>query len=487
MRTAARIGTYQRLRGEPLWKLLAADHAPVVLGLLQALLLDGERVLPASIFHERIARELDLLREQGEHLPRSAQAYVSDWLASGWLERSFPEGLSEEQYELSTAAIGALRFLATLDSGRNVATESRLALVIQQLTQLALQTDMDPHSRVRELLAERDRIDVQIASASRGRVDVLDENRALERAREIIALTDELAEDFRRVRDDFQRLDREFRERIIDDQRQRGEVLDALFAGVDLIAESEAGRSFGAFWGLLTDAEQSGQLEASVDAVIGRDFARKLERRERAFLLHLTRTLLDRGSHVHDVQQQFARSLKGFVQSRAYLEQRRLHRLLRQAQADALKVRDRVRSNEGIGHTLILSGARMHSLSRWRLHDPRSSQIDSSIVRADGATISLDSVGELVAQSEIDFGALRRQLRMLLAQEAQCSIGAVLQRYPAKQGLGSVVGFVALGSRHGHAIRDRTEQVHWIGEDGCERGARIPLLYFTRDKRDELV
>ena len=487
MKTRSRIATWQRLRQQPVWKLLAADNAPSIAALLQGLLLDAERKLPASLLHERLARELEELRGHGHELPRAAQAYVAEWLAAGWLERRFPDGASEEQYELSTQAIGALRFLATLDCSRSVATESRLALVIQQLVQLARQTDDDPHSRLAQLRAERERIDAQIAAVSAGHVEVLDDARALERSREIIALADELAEDFRHVRDDFQQLDRTFRERIIDDDRQRGEMLEALFAGVDVIAESESGRSFEAFWRLLTDAEQSSQLEAAVDAVTGRSFARRLERRERSFLLQLTRTLLDRGGHVHDVLQHFARSLKGFGQSRAYLEQRRLQQLLKQTQAEALKLRDRVRSNEGIDYTLTLSSARLHSLSRWRLHDPRSSRVDGSIVRADGATITLDSVGELVAQSEIDFRTLKQRVHTLLAAQAQCSVGTVLEHYPAEQGLGSVVGYVALGSRHGMAVPGRHESVRWRGEDGHERRARIPLMYFLKEKRDELV
>lgn len=482
-----RLAALQRLRQQPVWKLLAADNAPLIAAMLQVLLLDGERQLPASLLHERLARELEDLRASGHVAPRTAQAYVADWLAAGWLERRFPEGASEELYELSTQAIGALRFLGGLDASRSVATESRLALVIQQLVQLAHQTDADPHSRLAELLAERERIDAQIAAIGNGRVDVLDDARALERVREVIALADELAEDFRHVRDDFQHLDREFRERIIDDTRQRGELLEALFAGVDVIAESDSGRSFDAFWRLLTDAEQSSQLEAAADAVTSRPFARALERRERSFLLHLTRTLLDRGGHVHDVLQHFARSLKGFVQSRAYLEQRRLHQLLKQTQAEALKLRDAVRSNAGIGYTLTLSSARLDSPSRWRLHDPRSGQVNGSIVRADGAAITLDSVGELVAQSEIDFRTLKQRVCALLADRAQCSIGAVLERFPAEQGLGSVVGYIALASRHGMLVADRFESVGWRGEDGHARHARIPLLYFLQEKRDELV
>lgn len=237
MKISLCIATWQRLRQQPNWKLLAAVNAPLIAGWLQALLLDGERQLPALLMHERLARELDDLHAHGQVAPRTPQAYVADWLAAGWRERRFPAAASEGSYDLTASAIAALRFL---DSSRSVATESRLALVIQQLVQLARQTDADPNSRLAELLAERERIDAQIAAVSEGRVNVLDETRALERAREVIALAD-----------DFQQLDRDFRERILDEERQRGEMLEALFAGVDLIVESEAGRSFDAFWRLL--------------------------------------------------------------------------------------------------------------------------------------------------------------------------------------------------------------------------------------------
>lgn len=487
MQVHARIAAWERLRSQPAWLLLAADLAPQTAALLQTLLLDGERRLPASLLHERLARELEDLRERGLDLPRTAQAYVSDWLGHGWLERRFPEGASEEEYELTAPAIAALRFITGLGSTRSVATESRLTLVIQQLTQLARQTDPDPESRLQELRAERARVDAEIARLDAGDVKVLDTSRALERAREIIALADELAEDFRHVGDEFRSLDRGFRERILEDTRERGEILAALFEGVDVIAESEAGRTFAAFWGLLTDPEQSGQLESALDAVTARPFAAGLQRRERVFLLHLTRTLLERGGRVHDVLQQFARSLKGFVRSRAYLEQRRLQQLLKQAQGDALALRERVRAQSPSGYTLTLSSARLDSTARWRLHDPRAGRVDGSVSRAPGAVIPLALVADLVARSEIDFPTLKRHVVEVLRDRERCSVAEVLACHPAEQGLGSVVGYVALGSRHGTLLQGRSEAVDWLGQDRQPRRASIPLLYFLRERRDELA
>ncbi|GLQ95228.1 DUF3375 domain-containing protein [Dyella acidisoli] len=489
MKLQARIATYRRLREEALWRLLAADHAPEIIGLLQTLLMDGERTLSASILFERLQQHLDAINASDlpHELPRTAQAYAADWLAKGFLERRLPEGASEEEYELSAQTAQAIRFVSSLDTPRAIATESRLSLVIQQLVQLAEQTETDPTTRLQALYAERDRLDAEIARVSTGKVAALDGKRALERTREVIQLADELAEDFRRVRDDFERLNREFRERIIDDEGERGEVLDRLFEGVDVIAESEAGRSFNAFWNLLNDMEQSAQLDAALENVLARNFAKKLQRHERQFLRSFTGTMLERGGNVHEVLQHFARSLRGFVQSRGYLEQRRLNQLLKQAQAEALQLRDSVSARQRTPYTLQLTTSRLRSLSQWRLHDPRNAQVNGSIVRSEGAAISLDSVSELVAQSEIDFRSLRRSLHELLAEHDQLSIAQVLDRNPAEQGLGSVVGYLSLATRHGVIANNEHEAVSWKGGDGHWRHARIPLVWFLRKKRHEFA
>jgi hypothetical protein len=263
-------------------------------------------------------------------------------------------------------------------------------------------------------------------------------------------------------------------------------VLSKLFEGVDVIGESDAGRSFQAFWRLLNDAEQSAQLDAALESVLARGFARRLDRNERAFLRGFTGTMLERGGQVHDVLQHFARSLRGFVQSRGYLEQRRLNQLLKQAQAEALALRDDFPAQRSIGRDLQLTTSRLRSWSQWKLHDPRSAQVDGSVQRNDAAAISLESVGDLVASSEIDFRTLRRDLHDLLGMQPKLSISQALSQREAPQGLGSVIGYLSLGTRFGTVVEGEQELAHWRGGDGQWRRARIPLVWFTQEKRHEL-
>lgn len=486
MKADKNIAVYRRMRNQPLWRLLASGNGPTVIGLLQSNLYEKERSLPASILFERLTRDLEELRTQGDDFPQTAQAYVANWLSDGYLERRFPPGATEEEYELSTATVEAIRFLSAIAEPHSAATESRLSLVIQALVGLSEDTDTDKHRRVDRLLAEQARIDKEIEAIQMGQMKVLLRDSALERTREIISLADDLTGDFRRVRDQFEQLNRDLRERIMDSDGNRGEVLDSLFAGIDLIAESEAGRTFSAFWRLLTDPEQAAMLEESLDSVMSREFVGELDTRERRFLLRLTRNLLEQGGAVHDVLQTFARSLKHFVQSREYLEQRRVNQLLKEAQRAALTLKNEVKATESLEYSLELTSSRLRSLTQWVLYDP-SLQAEPEAMREGGPPpIDLEAVSELVAQSEIDFRTLKEHICALLEQRDQASIGDVMEHFPAEQGLGSVVGLLALGSRHG-IKGDSVETVAWVGEDDQERRARIPKIYFLRDRLDELV
>jgi hypothetical protein len=485
MKTLRAAAALRDLREQPLWRLLAAIKAPLVIALLQGLFSDGVKALPSSVLHERLGRDIDQLRATGEDMPQAPQAYVAEWLSQGWLTRRFPAGASEEEYELSADALSAIRFITGVLKPRTTATESRLSLVIQQLAKLADETDTNPSTRLEALRAERDRIDRAIAEVERVGVKAISTERALERAREVIGLAEELTGDFRSVRDEFDKLNRGLRQNLIENEGSRGEVLESLFAGVDLIGESEAGRTFNAFWSLLTDNEQAETLVESLDVVTSRPFARELLPRERKFLLGLTAALLDEGRGVHDVLKNFARSLKSFVQSREFLEQRRLHTLLKQGTQAALAAKDLVRPNQAVDYELTQTSSRIRSVSQWALYDPAERVTDSTMAQAEPSELDLETVSDLVRQSEIDFRTLRQHVRSVLERQSQATIGEVLAAFPAEQGLGSVVGYVALGAKHGEVTLE-SELVTW-GPEEARRRARVPSIYFIRERYHELA
>ena len=484
MSAVSKVEAYTQRRKESVWKLLAADNGAIILGILQTQLFDHERVLPSSIFHDRVTRELQELRSRGFDLPQTSQLYISEWLVSGYLERTFPKGAAEEVYELSASTIQAIQFAESLGQKHRAATQSRLSLVIQQLVQLAEQTDADPQIRIARLQNERARIDAEIRGIHNGQIHVLSQELALEQIREIIVLAQELINDFRYVRDNFQQLNRELREQVVKGEGSRGEILTQLFSGVDVISESESGRSFAAFWRLLTDPEQSMLLDEATEQVLSRPFARLMERHDQKFLRRLISTLLEQGGAVHEIWQFFAKSLKNFVQSRFYREQRRLTQLLRDAQQDALSLKLTVHPTDIIVEEFYLTSSRVRSVAQLSLYDPSLRYAAGEMANAETAEISLALIGEMVAQSEINFRVLKNHIDAVLSKRPQTTIAEILGEFPAEQGLGSIVGYMALGSRYG-VISEECETVSWLGVDGVSRRAAIPRIYFIEENRHE--
>ena len=145
---------------------------------------------------------------------------MANWLSDGYLERRFPPGATEEEYELSTATVEAIRFLSAIPAPHSTVTESRLSLVIQALAGLAgyrcrqASPDRAPDGRAGPH-RQGDRCPPQGSTA------VLPRDTALERTWQIISLADDLTGDFRRVRDQFEPLNRELRERIFITARVR--------------------------------------------------------------------------------------------------------------------------------------------------------------------------------------------------------------------------------------------------------------------------
>ena len=486
MSSYRQVLSYQRLRESTAWRLLGAQHAPVILGLLETHLYDTQARLPASLFLERVERDPQALRDVGLELPQVARGYVSDWLAAGYLERFLPAGNNEEEYRLSSAASQAIQIIRGMASPRSATTESRLSLVAQQLRQLADETDPDTERRRRHLLAQRERLDDQLEALEAGELETMAPERALERAREILDLAGELTSDFGQVSQAVDSLHRELREQLLEEEKARGEVLEALFDGVDVIAESEAGRSFEAFWQLLTDPVANADLEDALEQLLAREFVEALDPAARRFLMHLPQALLKRGGEVHEVQQRFARSLKHFMQSGEFREQRRLLARLREAQRQALKLSRHLPPLTRLGQDLTLTSAEIASPSQWWLYDPVQHRVAGQMDYGEAAELSLDSIGHLVRQAEIDFTTLTRQLRDLLARYPRLTLAEVLDHYPPDQGLGSIIGLLVLAHRHATPIRGERETVSWAGSDGLTRRGHLPLMIFERKNCDEL-
>jgi hypothetical protein len=141
--------TLDRLRqSHPAWRVLVADHAPLVLSfLVLAFIQPNRRAIPAPEVTAHLNAYLDQLRETyPDRYPRSAREYLEDWAAPNraYVRKYYPKSGSEAEFDLTPATEKAIEWLQTLAPQQFIGTESRLLTLFQLLRDLAAGAQDDP-------------------------------------------------------------------------------------------------------------------------------------------------------------------------------------------------------------------------------------------------------------------------------------------------------------------------------------------------------
>ena len=167
-------------RNHPAWRLLLADHAPLVASFLhRVFVLPNVRMMAQPELVSKLEDELFHLRESlGDGaFPKSAAAYLEDWAQDtrGWLRKYYPPGSDEAHFDLTPATEKAIAWLESLTQRAFIGTESRLMTVIELLRQMVEGSETDPETRIRELEKRKVEMDAEIARIRDGQLAVLGE------------------------------------------------------------------------------------------------------------------------------------------------------------------------------------------------------------------------------------------------------------------------------------------------------------------------
>lgn len=473
--------TLQRLREHsPAWRLLAATHAPLIISFLnQAFLVSNTRTASLPSLTPVLEDFLNEARELGAlDLPRSAEAYLDEWAgnSSGWLRKFYPPGTDEAHFDLTPAAERAIAWVARLMERRFVGTQSRLLTVFQLLTDMIEGSESNPDARLSELQKRRDEIDAEMKRLKGGQVELMGPSALREKFQLMASTARELLADFRELEQSFHQLDRGVREQIAAWEGGRGELLENILGERDVIASSDQGISFRAFWDFLMSPERQ------------EDFTRKLQR---VFELPaIAETVPDpRLKRVHydwlaageTTQRTVARlseQLRRYLDDRAFLENRRILELIRNIERVALAARDSFPN--GVVAELDDTAPDLEIPFERPLFAPAFvAQLKSQLLEAGDEDLPADQLFDQVA---VDRARLRANIRQLLMNRDQVTLAEVVAEYPLQHGLAELVGYFANASEDRKAVIDEASPalITWLDKTDRPRAATVPLVVFSR-------
>ena len=468
-------------RGHPGWRLLAADHAPMIVGFLHAaFLLPNERAMPQQALAARLDDWLHRLRERGgvDAYPRSAAQYLDTWAddAHGWLRKYYPPDGDEPWFDLTSSTEKAIDWLASLKPRQFVGTESRLRTVFDLLRQMAEGTELDPSTRIAELEKRRDEIDAEIRDIRDGNVSVMDPAQVRDRFQQMASTARGLLSDFREVEQNFRDLDRAVRERIATWEGSKGALLDAIFGERDAIRDSDQGASFRAFWDLLMSPERQDELSRLLGKVFALPAVHELESDRRLLRVHYD--WLEAGDVAQRTVARVSAQLRRYLDDQAWLENRRIMQIIRQIEHHSIALRNE--PLEGFGAELDDPAPTVDlPFERPLFKPPHKPYLDAQVVTHGEEDIPADA---LFDQVHVDKAELRSRIRAMLSTRAQVSLADVVAAHPLEHGVAELVAYMGLASDDSRALidDDRKQTFRWHDAVRGARQATLPLVVFTR-------
>ncbi len=471
----------QLYKSHPAWRLLRAEHAPFIVSFIDKVFMQPNvRVMDEPTLISKLDDILYHLRETGgdNSFSRGGRDYINDWAHNdkGWLRKFYPPGSDEPHYDLTPATEKVISWLESLTSRTFIGTESRLLTIFELLRQMVLGAEADAQVRIDELEKRKVDIDAEIEAIRSGDIPVMNETALRDRFLQVRSTAKELLSDFRAVEDNFRMLDNQVREQIATWDSTKGALLEQIFGERDAITDSDQGRSFRAFWDFLMSPQSQDELSGLLEKIFTLDAIKNFVSDNRLKRIHFD--WLEAGEHTQRTVASLSQQLRRYLDNQAYLENKRIIRILDNIFRKALAVK----SNPPTGSFMTIDESSLDinlPMERPLYNPPVSVEVNSLIQMADDTNVDADM---LYDQIYIDKELLRSNITKQLQDRSQVTLGEVIGKNPLSKGLAELVGYVSIaGSDRLVVFDDNAEEtICWQDAGSVIRKATLPRIIFNR-------
>lgn len=484
MTASALISKYKKLRDLPAWKLLAASTAPEILGILQTLLFDSERRVKESVLIERMLRIYNEM-ETETFTREMVLAKLTSWRNDKYVIRQFVEGDEEPCYELTPGAFDAISFVSSQSQERIAPTSSRLGLLLYAIRKLEDDTNSDVSKRILRLEKEQRDLNKKIDDARQGKFSIASELEIRSQIQDILTLLESIDGDFLRVRDRLISISNDLQADILSRDDYLQAVLTELFEKIDRLDTSDEGKTFNSFFQFLSQEITSGEIDSLLAEMEQRAFWSKLDRKETDLLSDVITHLRLRSQDTMSVQNRLSSGLRQLVRNRNLQENRRLKQLLQKARHLSVQaVKDGAVGVKTVLLSLDKTFVRFNSPAQGVLYDPSLKRTLEEVPIFIPDNIDQSELGRQLFASEIDFNYLRETIEQSIKIQSPITLGQIIRKFPLRQGLGSVVGYIHLAKSRADKVDFESESVTWKNRLGEDTEARIPKFVFSEVNLD---
>jgi Protein of unknown function (DUF3375) len=436
-------------------KLLRSDLAPWVIDFLNRTFKSDEAI---SLGQAELRARLSVYQEEvheidADLLTMAPEKYLAQWTENGWLQRFLESSSNEPQFQLTSNAEAAIRFVDAAISQNNnlVGTESRLRLVIDTLEDIVRGASADPDRRLNYLREQRAEIDAEIEAIESGKsVAVYRPAQIRERFQTAVNLLKDLQSDFRAVEEKFQIIARDVQQLQASGNDSRGGILGYALDAEDLLKTKDEGISFYAFVAFLFAPTQQSALLKTIREL--QQMSALADQSESLFRVRrMIPALLSEADKVMRTTARLSSTLKRLLDARAAADRARVANLLRDIRQAAMELGgppDDASVQLTIDADLDLSSPMARTF--WSPSQTFTDQ--AATLHQSDADQAKQMAAAFAKLQRLDFRQMRSRIREATLEGDNLKLTQLIETHPIQVGVVELLGYLQIAHDDGHEI-----------------------------------
>lgn len=441
--------------------LLRGDNAGFIIGFFQSIFGDTQRF---QIGYSELVNLLTQYNESHDKpLTRRPNDYIDTWADEKhrFLRKYYIDGNDEPQTELSHEISSMIAWLCHQQTQDFVGTQSRVSSLFQMIDKLASHSDTDPKARISKLKQDREAIDEEINQIKKtGTVLGWDDLRKREYLSHIMEDSRRLLADFALIEDIFKDHARQLKEKMINMELSKGELLAQVLDMHDALEESDQGKSFRAFWDFLISPTKQNNLVQWLGKILqdlsDKPYLKGMQHREYvARLKGLKADLLQRGRKVLASQNRLTREIRTLLIQNANQDAKAIQTAI--ADIKAWCIADRERLALLAAETLIEIEHKPQvylPLERPLWSKPQGTRLDLGEVQ--DALDKEDCPINIKQSQALACWQLEERIATLLNEHVSLTLPELIEKHPIEYTLEELTGYLSIGIKNDQHIIDQS-------------------------------
>ncbi|WP_324171590.1 DUF3375 domain-containing protein [Sulfurimonas sp.] len=410
---------------------------------------------------------------------KTAKEYLDDFSndKNAYLRKYHGEE-DEPLYELTPHTNKALEFIESLAKSEFVASRSKFNIIFELLEDLEFETKLDNIGRIKKLQKQKDEIDRQIEAIKLKKDLRFDSARIKEHYIQIDELVRKLKYDFSEMEYNFRDLNKLAMENITLRDDTKSGVLDCVFEVEDSIRNSAQGKSFFAFWQLLTDAKRSEKLTKLLKNLYEIESIKSMDKDEK--LTNIKYTLLKSADKIYKVSAKLIEQLRRFIDDRVWIENKRVLDLCKNIEKSAILLKDKQPTQREF-FSIKGDNIKIDSIFEKSLYTPKIHQEFEKNDKPQEINIEMDSFYNLFF---VDEEILKKNIAQMLQSQPQCTLEQIIKKFTISKGISELVSYVNIAKNSEDTTVEESilVKLEVIDLDGVTKVVKMPKIVFTKGK-----